>query len=64
MKLKGFTDSQDWHWRTLVAMLADPKTWECGATWREWAFDASYTWYDGPIFQVRIGPFWAALITH
>lgn len=61
MRLRGSTDSADWHPLTLWAMLTDPSTWDGGVTWREWKLDALYAWYDGPIFQLRVGPFWIAL---
>lgn len=61
MKLKGFTDTADWHPRTLLAMACDPSAWDCGATWKEWHLRFDYAWYDGPIFQWRAGPFWVCL---
>lgn len=64
MKLQGFTDSQDWHPLTLLSMMADRECWECGVFWREWRLEASYTWYDGPLFHVYIGPLWIGLSTH
>lgn len=51
------------HIRTLWWMLRRREYWNFGVTWSEWHLDATYTWYDGPIFQVRAGPFWFAL-TH
>ena len=63
MKLRGFTDIQDWHWRTLLWMLIRPEHWDGGVTWREWRLSFDYTWYDGPIFQLCIGPFWFGLAT-
>jgi hypothetical protein len=63
VKIKGFTESQDWNWRTLLWMLRRPECWDGGVTWREWGVGFDYTWYDGPIFQLRVGPFWFGLIT-
>lgn len=61
MRLRKLTDSEDWHPATFFHMAMDRDLWSCGVTWREWRLSALYTWYDGPIFQVRIGPFWVCL---
>lgn len=61
MKLRGYTNSSDWHPITLLAMMADRNCWYCGLSWREWKLSASYDWYDGPLFQLWVGPFWITL---
>lgn len=61
MRFRGYTDSEDWNIRTLISMAFDRQCWACGATWREWSLRADYTWYDGPIWQVCVGPFWVAI---
>lgn len=61
MRLRGYTDSTDWHPLTLLAMMKDRNAWQFGVTWREWRIGLDYTWYDGPIFQLCVGPFWVAL---
>lgn len=63
MKLRGNTDGSDWHPLTLWSMLKDPACWDGGVTWREWRLSFDYTWYDGPIFRLRVGPFWVGLIS-
>lgn len=60
MKLRGYTDTSDWHPITLFSMMADRKCWHCGWT-RDWRFGANYTWYDGPMWHLLIGPFWVAI---
>ena len=64
MKFKGYTDTSDWNVSTLLSMASDPNLWMFGATWREWRFGFDYVWYDGPIFQLRVGPFWASVCHH
>lgn len=64
MRFSGFTDSEDFHIRTLLSMFADRKCWEFGVFWNEWRLDAYYIWYDGPIFGVHVGPLWFGLATH
>lgn len=34
--------------------------WDVGWTWREWKWAAGRTYYDGPIWYLRLGPFWLA----
>lgn len=62
MKFSGYTDSVDFHWRTLLAMACDRSCWNGSIDWRDWGFGFDYTWYDGPIFQLRLGPIWLGLI--
>ena len=63
MKFRGYTDTDDWHWRTLWAMAKDRRYWCCGMQ-KKWAWGFSYTWYDGPIWQMLVGPFWVSITVH
>lgn len=55
------TGPDGWTFETLWWMMRRREYWHCGTTWTEWRLSALYTWYDGPIFQVRVGPFWVCL---
>lgn len=60
MRFKRLTDADDWNWRTFVDCARRPSWWHfgmCEWTWFEWRYD----WYDGPIWQLRTGPFYACL---
>lgn len=57
MKFSGFTDVEDYNIRTLLWMMARRECWWCGIS-KDWSFTAGYFWYDGPHWQIRVGPFW------
>lgn len=49
------------HIRTLWWMTRRRECWDVGLYWREWKLSARYTWYDGPIYQLWLGPLVIAL---
>lgn len=55
MRFSGYTDPDDWHWMTLVWMVLSPWCWNFELT-RRWRLSFHYFWYDGPIFQLCVGP--------
>ncbi|MBR2686694.1 MAG: hypothetical protein IKE42_02485 [Aquamicrobium sp.] len=57
MKLRGETDPEDWHPSTLIATMADRSCWHGGVSWRKWRLHYAYGWYDGPVWQLQVGPF-------
>jgi len=61
MRLRGYTDSTDFHLITLVAMMLDRDAWSCEWTWTEWRLSVGYIWYDCPMFYLQIGPLWVGL---
>lgn len=61
MRLRGYTDPDDWNVRTLFDMVWRPGCWNGGIDWKDWRWSALYTWYDGPIWQVHVGPAWIAI---
>ncbi len=64
MRFRGYTDSDAWNIQALLWMMAKGEYWHAGVTWKEWGLSASYTWYDGPIWQVCIGPFWISIAAY
>lgn len=64
MKLRGNTNTDDWHPMTFLSMMLDRRCWNCGVTLKEWRLRWTYTWYDGPIWQLEVGPFWVALLNY
>jgi len=62
MRLRGLTHTRDYNLRTLLWFAARPRYWSCGADMRDWKlFEWLYDWYDGPIWQLRVGPLWVCV---
>lgn len=61
MKFKGYTNAEDWNIQTLIWMMVRREYWSGGTDWKDWRLFAGYTWYDGPIWSVCIGPFWVCI---
>ena len=61
MKFSGYTDTEDWNIQTLLWMMRQRGAWDGGVDCKDWRLSAFYTWYDGPIWQVCVGPFWVAI---
>lgn len=60
MKFKGLTDTEDYHWETLLwCMWYGEYYFEF--TPDEWHVKAIYDWYDGPFWVLWIGPFYMVL---
>lgn len=58
MRLRGYTDADDWTLRTFLAVARHPSSWDFAYWPRDpWRLSASYFWYDGPNWQVLVGPF-------
>ena len=49
------------HLRTIWWMMRRRECWYVGLLWREWKLSAMADWYDGPIYQIWIGPLVVAL---
>ena len=64
MRLRGDTSTDDWNPLTLFWMMARRKCWHFDFDLKEWRLRADYTWYDGPIFQLWVGPLCVWLICH
>lgn len=60
MKLKGLTDTDDYHWSTLLWAMRHGE-WLCGTQWSAWHLSWEYVWYDGPNWSLQLGPVWVAL---
>lgn len=56
MRLRGYTDTEDWSIQTLLWMMARRECWWFSFDLKEWRLRADYTWYDGPIWQLWVGP--------
>ena len=63
MRFRKLTDAEDFNIRTLIWMAKRPEYWDVMWTWREWRLEARYDYYDGPLWQVRIGPL-CILLSH
>lgn len=61
MKLTSYTGTDDYNIRTLFSMMADRDYWTAGVDWKDWRLIWTYTWYDGPIWQLIVGPFWVSV---
>jgi hypothetical protein len=63
MRLRGNTSTDDWNPITLLWLIWHEgyRCYECGYSSREWRLGFMYTWYDGPIWQFEVGPFWVAI---
>lgn len=60
MKVRGLTDVDDYHWRTLLWCLRHGGS-DAGWDWRDWRLEWTYIWYDGPNWYLHIGPAWMRL---
>jgi hypothetical protein len=49
------------HVRTLWWMSRRRECWFSRIYWRDWRWSITYDWYDGPIYQVWLGPLVIAL---
>jgi hypothetical protein len=61
MRLRGKTSTDDWHPITLLDMMRHRECWHCDWDWKDWRFGGNYTWYDGPMWHLFIGPLWIAI---
>lgn len=61
MRLRGYTDTDDYNLITLLSMMKDRDYWASGFDWKDWRLRWTYDWYDGPIWQLWIGPLWVSV---
>jgi hypothetical protein len=61
MRWRGNTGIDDWNPITLLWMMTRRECWHCGIDWKDRRWGGFYTWYDGPMWHVFIGPLWIAI---
>lgn len=61
MRLRGDTDDEDWNPRSLLWMMRRRECWHGGFDLKEWRWGGNYTWYDGPMWHLFVGPLWIAI---
>lgn len=61
MRLRGLTSVDDWNPRTLLWMMRRRECWHFFWDWKDCRIGGIYTWYDGPMWHLFIGPLCIAI---